>query len=389
MLPREPYLPPAGPDRAQWGRVYYLDGQSTREEVLTASGESDAYLDWKRRTSRDNGRTWSEFEPIGDATEQHDDGGIVTYPCGYQYDTNLGILYEKLMRRLWPGLPIYTFHWGGEGHPFNDHTFVVENGGEEELLRYEDGPGYDPRNPFDPEFCTTNCAYVGVGFAFADDGTAYLPLVCKSQVGGMDALHGGVVLMRRDPSSAEWLASKQVHLTPEQSSRGLLEPDVAVLGDGRLLIVARGSDTETTPGRKWFTVSADGGRTLSPVQEFRYEDGSPFYSPSSIHSFVRSSRNGRLYWLANIDESPPRGNSPRYPLVIAEIDESRVAVRRDSIVTVDDRDEGEPEALQLSNFCVLEDRENGDIEIYLTRLGEDPDHFWGAGMYRYVFTPPK
>jgi len=385
MLPRELHLPTAGEDTALWCSVSYIDGEVTRAEILRTSGESDAYHNWRRRVSRDNGRNWSQPELLEDVTHQRPDGGIVTYPCGAHFDTHLKVLYEKRMRRIWPGMEIYTFHWGTHEHPFNDHTFVVEDGKVEKLLRYEDGPDYDPEHPFDPEFCAANRAYVGVGIAFGDDGGAYFPLICQPR-GGHTL--GGVVLMRRDPSTGEWSPSTQQYIAPEQSSRGLLEPDVAVLKNGDILVVCRGSNTETTPGRKWFCVSTDAGRTLSPVEAFRYDDGSSFYSPSSIHTFVRSSRNGTLYWVANIVDSPPDGNGPRYPLYIAEIDEEKVAVRRESLVMVDDRGEDEPEALQLSNFSVLENRETLDIEIYLTRIGENPEHFWQGAVYRYVFVPP-
>ena len=189
--------------------------------------------------------------------------------------------------------------------------------------------------------------------AFAADGTAYLPLVCYRQGREYGLTAGGIVLIRRDPASGEWTASTEQYIDPALSSRGLLEPDVALLRDGTLLIVARGSNTETTPGYKWFALSTDGGRTLTPVEAFRYADSSPFYSPSSIHRMIRSSVNGRLYWVANIVAAPPAGNGPRYPLYIAEIDEDEMAVKKESLVVVDDRGEDEPDALQLSNFGVL------------------------------------
>ena len=136
------------------------------------------------------------------------------------------------------------------------------------------------------------------------------------------------------------------------------------------------------------SVSTDGGKTLSPVEEFRYDDGSSFYSPSSIHTFVRSRKNGRLYWVANILDQPSVANGPRYPLYIAEIDEEKIAVRRDSLMLVDRREENEPEEVQLSNFSIIENRRTFDIEIYLTRIGEIPDHFWQGAVYRYLFSPP-
>ena len=384
MLTRQRHLPAGGDDLAQWCQVSYIDGGLTRCEILRTSGASDAYHEWQAHTSPDNGKTWSNARPLPDVVRQLPGGGMVTYPCGYQYDDTLGILYEKRMRRLWPGLEAYTFRWGNRQHPFDDHTFVAENGCEV-FLKYEDGPDYDPDNPFDPAFCRTNCAYLGVGMAFSPDGAAYYPLVCQPE--GRTHTTGGVVLMRRDPSSGVWSPSNPQYIDPDLSSRGLLEPDVAVLKNGDLLVVMRGSNTETTPGRKWMSISTDRGKTLSPVQELRYDDGSQFYSPSSIHSFVRARKNGRLYWVANIVDRPPEGNSPRYPLYIAEIDEDRVAVRKDSLVLADWRGDDEPEEVQLSNFSVLENRETLDIEIYLTRIGEVPGHFWQGAVYKYVFTP--
>jgi len=390
MLTRELYLPAAGEDKALWITVSSLDGGLTREEILRSSSESDAYLNWERRTSLDSGRSWSPREPIGDVVQRLPGGGLVTYPCGSQYEPVLGIRYERRMRRLWPGNEPFTFHWGDHEHPFNDHTSVVEydstGAGREKLLRYEEGPDFDVENPFNPEFCRTNQAYLGVGLAFAADGAAYYPLVCHPRDRSSHN-QGGIVLMRRDPSSGEWSASNQVFLRPDQSSRGLLEPDAAVLADGRVLIIARGSNTETVPGRKWMTVSTDGGRSLEPAQELGYDDGGSFYSPSSIHTLIRSSRNGRLYWLANIVPEPPDGNGPRYPLLVGEIDESQLAVRRDSLATIDERQEDEPEAVQLSNFSVIENSQSQDIEIYLTRIGEHADHFWQGAVYRYTFSP--
>jgi len=55
---------------------------------------------------------------------------------------------------------------------------------------------------------------------------------------------------------------------------------------------------------------------------------------------------------------------------------------------VDNRREGESEQLELSNFCILEDRESLDIEIYTTRIGADPKRVWRAGVHKYVFSPP-
>ena len=173
-----------------------------------------------------------------------------------------------------------------------DHVFVSEDDGPSRLLRYEAGADYDPQEPFRPEFLDHNQAYLGNAPAFAPDGTVYFP-VCVIR-------NRSVVLMRREGASGEWKASNHCVIDSRLSSRGLLEPEAAVLRDGQILIVCRASNTSTTPGRKWRILSKDQGKTLDPVEAFTYENSEPFYSPSSIHRFIRSRRNVLLYWLANI-----------------------------------------------------------------------------------------
>ncbi len=386
----EPYLPAAGEDAAQWMSVSYIDGHLTRQEILNTSSASDAYFDFRKRASHDNGRTWSDFIPLQRVTRQLPGGGLVTYPGKYTYDSNLKILYQTGMRRLFPGRELYDY----QGHAYIDHSMILENGRETEMI-YETGPSFDPENPFDSLYQITNRAYMGQQVVVDKDGKAFFPLVCYRSGPGNLVNQGGVVLMSRDPVSGQWSSSNQQYISPNLSSRGLLEPDVAILNNGHLLIVCRGSNVkgqehtshpDSLQSRKWFLLSSDGGKTLSPVSELRYDDGSRFYSPSSIHSFIRSSENGKLYWVANITETEPVGNSPRYPLYIAEIDESIPAVKKSSLVMIDDRRENETERLQLSNFSLIENRENRDIEIYITKIGSVPDHFWQGAVYKYILS---
>lgn len=390
MIYRELYAPPAAANVAQNIAVSYVDGELTREELWCTERESDAPHEHKRRLSHDNGRTWSEFERIETQVNlQRPDGGIATYHCSPYFDLNARRLYRILLRRLWPGMKLYTYDWQTGEHRFNDHVFTLEPDGRELLLKYEDGPEFDPEHPFDPTFCATNRAYPGSGMTFAPDGTAYYPIVCYRPGKQYSFKRGGVRLMLRAPRTGQWSASEPQYIDASRSSRGLLEPDVALLRNGHLLVVCRGSDTPTTPGRKWMCVSTDGGRTLSPIEEFRWNDGSQFYSPSSFHRFFRARRNGKLYWIGNIVPEPPRGNEPRHPLFIAEVDESKAALTKETLVMVDDRREGEPVAVQLSNWSQIENRETLDWEFYLTRIGEHPERFWESGVYRYIFSPPR
>ena len=168
-----------------------------------------------------------------------------------------------------------------------------------------------------------------------------------------------------------------------------MEPEVAELRDGRLLVVWRTSthgwdgSVARLPGRKYFSLSTDGGRTLSPPTEWKYADGTSFYSPSSYHRMLRHS-NGKLYWFGNICAKPPDGSRPRYPLVMAEVDEDKPALKRETVTVIDDYDpKTQTEWIQYSNFSLTEDRETHAFELYLTGWGEYADGYQ-ANVFRYT-----
>src|SRR5690606_29493346 len=107
-------------------------------------------------------------------------------------------------------------------------------------------------------------------------------------------------------------------------------PTIARLGDGRLLMVMRGSndtwppqelgDPERyLPGYKWHSLSDDGGRTWSTPAPWTDTNGRNFYSPSSCSQLVPHS-SGRLFWFGNVTPRNPIGNGPRYPMAMAEVD---------------------------------------------------------------------
>ncbi|HYA21887.1 MAG TPA: hypothetical protein VEG31_01725, partial [Thermoproteota archaeon] len=119
------------------------------------------------------------------------------------------------------------------------------------------------------------------------------------------------------------------------------------------------------------------GRTWDEVEPLRFDDGGELFSPASYSVLVRHS-TGRLYWIANVVPIHPEGNSPRYPLCVAEIDEEDVAVKRKTLFNVDARTEGESKALQLSNFGLYEDRETNEIVLTYPRLFARNDQDWTA-----------
>ena len=205
---------------------------------------------------------------------------------------------------------------------------------------------------------------------------------------------GSILFLGRwnaDRQDYDWTPGAQVEISPDHSARGLMEPEVAELADGRLLVVWRGSthgwdgSVAKLPGRKFSSISSDGGQTLTAPAVWKYDDDSDFYSPSSIHRMIRHSVTGKLYWIGNISPTPPRGNSPRYPLVIAEVDEDKAALRKGTVTVIDDRQPGQGD-IQFSNFSLLEDRETHRFELHLTTYGEEPvPADWAtADNYKYV-----
>ena len=196
-----------------------------------------------------------------------------------------------------------------------------------------------------------------------------------------------VLIGRWRGSSLEWELSEVVTIDPSVSCR-LCEPTVVELRDGKVLMIMRGDNGAfpDRPGYKWFSVSEDGGYTWSEPQPLRYTDGEPLYSPSSCSYAFRSEKTGKVYWVANILDRNPVGNRPRYPLQIVELDEEEIAVKRETMVVIDDRRPGDSPAVQLSNFSCYQDRETGDLVLVMARYGERgdcPDLILRSPLYLY------
>jgi hypothetical protein len=174
--------------------------------------------------------------------------------------------------------------------------------------------------------------------------------------------------------SIEWTMGGRVQADPARSSRGMIEPTLAELPDGRIMMVMRGSndakpkDGVRLPGHKWVSVSADGGKRWSKPEPFCFDDGSPFFSPSAMSTLFRHS-SGRIFWFGNISERNPEGNLPRWPLMMAEVDPVSTRLIRSTLVTLDtetekDRSRGR---LDISHFSMLEDRETQEIILTYPR----------------------
>jgi hypothetical protein len=372
-------------------RRMYAGPQGEMLEIQSVEARDDVPTEESIRFSSDHGRTWSDPRPEAPVANVFKGVEVLQYAnCGMLYDPQSELLVSLWLRQI-----VHGGRW-------NNFTYVrvSRDGGrtwsEPRQLRYEPGPDFDPADPLKPEFLARNQAYIGNNIIRHSNGALITGVAHANAEGDSEnesrpwkmAALCFIGKWDRSAGGYRWTPGARVEISPAQSARGLMEPEVAELKDGRVLVVWRGSDTPETPGRKWFSVSADGGRTLAPVREWRYDDGTPFYSPSSYQRMIRHSANRKLYWVGNISPVPPAANAPRHPLVIAEVDETAPALKRNTVTLIDTKQPMDGPELQLSNFALYENRETHALELFLTAYGRQPgmENWMNADCYRYILT---
>jgi len=418
---RQVYVESPGPGVAAIVGVSYLGPGLRRREVHAHEAKSDLGEKYRERYSENNGRTWSPFQPVSLGTDalRQGENFMEESPFAVSYDPVSKRTTEVIFQRIFLGDPEQALaaYWKGETR-FYDHCYyrLSKDDGrtftEYRQLVYEDGPRFDPKNWAAPGFLETNQMYGGYDIAVLSDGTIAYPAivpvayqedeedrrVCakvpwyagKNRVDGAMCFTGK---WNRAKEDYDWSASPPVSVRRRVSTRGFAEPAVAELKGGRLILELRGSnvylDPVQYPGRKWLSVSEDRGQTWSAPADLRYDTGEQFYAPATFAKFVRSRKTGKLYWVGNISRGPAVGNYPRFPLYIAAVDEEKAALKKSTLTIIDDRGPGDTEGVQFSNFSLLDNRETGDLEIYLSRLGEKPDNVFSANAYKYTVVLKK
>ena len=95
-------------------------------------------------------------------------------------------------------------------------------------------------------------------------------------------------------------------------------------------------------------------------------------SPLSSMSQLLRHSSGRTFWIGNISPTNPRGNSPRWPLLIGEVEQTTLRLVKESLLTIDTLTPEDKDGVELCvHSAVFEDRENGDIVVPMLRYTGD------------------
>ena len=339
------------------------------------------------RFSRDYGRTWSA--PAARATGKRTAAGMWRrHPRACHLDPVTGRFVEFWVEGVLPtDDPL-------EGMRQWNIFYSIDNAPPCQLI--QEGAEYDARHPLPGVYTGRNCVMLGDVASLPltlPDGSILLPAVVSplASDGALFNPRGGytytdaVVLHGRwRGERLAWTAAQPVKGDPNLSTRGMDEPTLARLADGRIMMLMRGSNAgdPSLPGRRWISWSSDGGWSWSAPRPWTYTSGESFFSPSACSQLLRHS-NGTLYWVGHITPSNPRGNRPRYPIVMGTVDESNGLLHRETVIPIDDRGPGDDEILMLYPPCAHEDRQTREIVIHLSRISAFPEGWIGdAWLYR-------
>lgn len=343
-----------------------------------------------RGFSPDNGRTWQPME-AGPDFDADLPWGYRRTPHNLWLDPVSGNLLRLLncMDTAGKDPTVHEPDW--EWQSYYLRYRVSRDGGSTWLFDEPvvlDGDEYSPRHPLTGVYIGKNSFFLGDSGCQpirTADGAVLVPIQFPPLADDGEGLYnpgGGwywldsAVLIGQwaDGGRIRWEMSEPISGDPDRTARGLYEPTLAELADGRILCVMRGSNGGSKdpdfewPSRKWYAVSSDGGHTWSSPEAWTYSDGEPFFSPASMSQLFAHS-SGRIFWVGNLSQSNCRANHPRWPLVIGEVDPDAPGLIRETILEIDSKREGESD-VNLSHWLMFEDRETTNIVISTDRASE-------------------
>jgi len=390
QIKKRELIPAPSPDSAIFmTRTVYVapQGQALHQEYadLTAS---DTFGNFYCRQSEDNGYTWSEAKQISQPVRIQE-GMLRRGEFALLLDTPRDRLIRFYNRSIYPGMDHHTID---VAKTYKLWFEISEDGGksfspEQQLIvKDHNEVAWAP----DVHYGKNSCP-ISFSQPFVDDsGRIVLPAQWKPE---LPKDHTGPYPMQatcfigetEETGRITWFASERAAVDSELSVRGIAEPTIAPLRDGTFFMVCRGSNVwqPEMAGRKWITTSLERGMRWEKPRPFGYDTGELFYSPATGSRLIRSSRNQKLYWIGNIVPKNPDGNHPRNPLCIAEVNEDKLALRKETVAQIDSRQDIDTPRVQLSNFHVYEDRLTGEFVLIMSRIFERSETSLCSPAYEY------
>lgn len=375
-------------------------------QFATLFDGSDSGFGTLLRRSSDNGRTWTEQDVIDRAFPVNPNNDIMKKLSGdCFYDEEAGVLIFVTMELLWEGDKIASTFRKRRLY----YRLSFDNGFQwsDPIYIYKNAPGFDKDRMFPGITYGKNMLQgvfkivklrgegphkgkiaLGIGVQMlGEDGEAFNPT-------GQGFFQSGCLLgaWNKEENRYDWEECRSyAAVTYDESTRGVCEPAIEELADGRLVMVLRGSNvghSETVPGTKWISISADQGMTWSRPERLRFDTGELMYSGANLPVLVKD-RRGRVFYIGIINDSNPTGNLPRYPFCIAELDPHTLTIKKESVAALDTIREHQkrPPAsegkypVDYSNQYAYLDAHANKIVVFAP-YREDP-HKFESGLNRY------
>ncbi len=371
-------------------------------EVISLGELGRGYL-W--RCSEDNGQTWKAFEPVGIPAIREPIGGtkvISHWHSGLFADDDKNMLISGWLKgTMDESIPAYM---DGEGVSSRKMYYQIsrDNGRSWEGLRPIIEQEYDRENWPGGVGCYGGYVDFNQGCKI-DEGTVLFPaqkMRYFPETGTIESADGawwiaaGVLRCKYDNSHLSCEFGEWLTVDRGKSSRGLGEPTLVKLSDGRILMIMRAGKPSNGnfPGVKFYSISEDGGMSWSEPKILKYEDGSPMYSPSSMVQVFRWQATGGIYLITNILDSDDiiHNCDPRYPIQLAKINEETLCVEKDSITVIEDRKDEQAANIRFSNFVWIEDKQSGALRVYMTAcpgdVGKKPGDNVPLDSFEYVIS---
>ncbi len=338
------------------------------------------------RTSPDHGKNWSP--PTEQRTsERRPDGMLRRHPRTGVVDPTTGKFIEFFVQGVLPtddpleGMRRWNIFYRVDG---NHHQAIQQ------------GPEFNAEHAFPGVYTGRSMVMLGDVASVPlvlRNGSILLPAVTTpltpegkpyNPTGGYTYTDALVLHARWRKGGLEWSSSEPIKGDPARATRGMDEPTLGQLPDGRIMMVLRGSNDKNPdlPAYKWVSFSTDGGFHWTEPRPWTYTNGEPFFSPSACSQLLPHS-NGKLYWLGHIAATNARGNRPRYPVYLGEVDQRTGLLRSETLLRIDDRQADDDEILMLYSLCAREDRRDHRICLQMSRLFAFPNAWRGdALLYR-------